>query len=100
MEPKDVKDLDLAFPTQIIERGLLPKWEDIPEEFRRDNRWSDLANDLFFGRSKLPTFREGIDRIKASKHIIACLRSFEPQHEHKAAGVGWLLYQWSDSKEK
>lgn len=98
MEPKDVSDLNLAFPSDIIARGLLPKWEDIPEEFCNENRWTALASDLFFGRAKLPEFKDGISRVQAGKHIIACLRSFEPKHEHKIAGVGWLLSQWTKPK--
>lgn len=95
MEPKEVSGLNFAFPSKVIELGLLPKWEDIPEEFRReDNRWNTMANALFFGKAKLPEFKEGIKRAVAGKHIAACLRSYEPKHEHKMAGVGWLLSQW------
>jgi hypothetical protein len=100
MEPKEITDLDLAFPGPVIDLGLLPKWEDIPEEFRnRDNEWAKAASKLFFKGGKGLAFKEGVAVVKAKRHIAACLRSYQPKHEHKIAGVGWLLSQWLKSSK-
>lgn len=97
MEPKDVSDVDLAFPAKVIELGLLPKWDNIPEEFKDpNNEWNLLASKIFCLGSKPLRFKEGVDRLKAMRHLLACLKSFQPQHEHKTAGVGWLLSHWMD----
>ncbi len=95
MEPKEITDLDLAFPAHVIDLGLLPKWEDIPEEFRdHNNEWNRAASKIFFRGGRGLVFKEGVDVVKAKRHLTACLRSFQPKHEHKTAGVGWLLSQW------
>ena len=37
---------------------------------------------------------EYIDPEAVNRHTRACLRSFEPRHEHKIAGVAYLLSLW------
>lgn len=102
--PQQVTGLDVAFPANVVGR-LLPEWDAIPKEFRRGwhhgNPWCDAACAWFFG---------GVDTGKSTiefaphlskeqqgfawGHLQACLGSWEPKHEHKLAGVGWLLSQW------
>lgn len=87
----DVSDLDLAFPTHVIGR-IIPAWEDIPEEYKRDNHpCAAAANKLFFGAPVRLTVRDGIDVTKARRMVDAALGSFEPKHEHKIAGVAYLI---------
>lgn len=38
--------------------------------------------------------KEGVDPDKAMRHLAACMRSFEPKHEHKMAGVACLMATW------
>lgn len=97
-KPKEVDSVELAFPGGVIGR-YLPKKEEIPDEFFRDhinNKWIDLANEWFFeginGIQFLP--KPGIDVKTAQKHLKVCLGSFEPQHEHKIAGVSFLMSLW------
>ncbi len=76
---------------------LLPAYNDIPEEFRRGRtKWNRLFSDWFFGGlEKLELIpHEGIDKNRALIHIRAVMGSFEPKHEHKEAGVSYLLSQW------
>jgi len=40
------------------------------------------------------TVNPKIDSQLAWRHIMTCLKSFEPKHEHKMAGVGYLLSLW------
>lgn len=52
---------------------------------------------LFFLGGKLPKTKDGIDPAKAKRHLMAVLGSFEPKHEHKEAGAGWLMSMWYES---
>lgn len=103
MEPKEVSDAMLAFPGSVIEEGLLPAWEDIPEDFKDHyNPWCRDVQALFFkGSTKRPLrAKDGVSPEKMSRHISACLRSYQPKHEHKEAGVAWLLSQWTEVVEE
>ena len=78
----------------------LPKWEDIPEIYKRGNNfWNNLTSQWFFCGLKqedLATFkpRDGVDNKKAMMALSTILSSFEPKHEHKEAGVAYLLSEW------
>lgn len=96
-EPTEVSDAQVAFPATLD--GLLPPWDEVPEEFRRGyyggHEWCDAAAHWFYkGLEKAPTFKAGIDPSTALRHLKCCLGSFEPKHEHKIAGVGYLLSLW------
>ena len=95
--PQEVSDLDLVFPTRY--RELLPRWEEIPEEFRDMNnrsKWMRLISDWFYCglKSLRGKPKAGIDPQKAFRHIEACLRDWGPKHEHKFAGCAYLLSLW------
>jgi len=91
---------------------LMPKWEEIPDEFKRfsGTKWNRLMCDwFFFGLKKLEvTPKTGVDKDKALWHINAVMRSCEPAHEHKEAAVAFLMSEWfedavwekNDRKEK
>lgn len=83
----------------------LPKWGDLPQHFQR--RWHggepycDFISAWFYnGRAPEDMARlvekNGVDRAKALRAISAAMRSFEPKHEHKIVGCGYLLSQWFD----
>lgn len=78
---------------------LLPPYDEIPEEFKThslSNKWVKLFNDWFFGglKSLKMTPRDGIDVEKARKHIHIAMTGFDSKHEHKEAGVAYLLSLW------
>lgn len=94
--------------------GHMPKWHDLPEEFRRgcfSHPWCKVAEEWFFSGGKgdgagnivigkttlLP--KEGVDKNKALAAVKAVLASWEPKHEHKIAGVGFMLSEWFDRKD-
>ena len=97
----DVSDLDVAFGGKIKE--LMPRMEDIPKEFKTGRtKWNKITSRWFFaGLSKNTVFspKEGVDTRKALKHVSAILGSFEPKHEHKEAGVAFLLSEWFEDIE-
>jgi hypothetical protein len=99
MKPQKVTDVELAFPARI--EHLIPKWEDIPEQYRKgQSAWGHrLFTDLFFhGLKKLEFVRkEDIDPDEAFRHIRAILGSYAPKHEHKVAACAYLFELWFES---
>lgn len=97
---QEISDVMLVFPTDVSK--LLPPWDDIPEDFKRERgdakKWIALVNTWFFSGLKNLRLapKDGVDQNKALRHVKACLGSFEPPHEHKTAGVAYLLSQWFD----
>lgn len=86
-------DLEYAFATT---RCLPPK-EIIPKEFWDGfgaNVYVRLADTLFTGDAPPAgdiEFNEGFTGNNLMKFLIAHLRSFEPQHEHKIAGLAYMI---------
>lgn len=96
-EVQKVTNLDVAFGCRAMD--LMPPYADIPDTFKHGStKWNKLMNDWFFcGLSKLDiTPKNGINITKAKAHLKAILSSFEPPHEHKEAGVAFLMDQWFD----
>jgi hypothetical protein len=95
MKPIKVNDADLAFGGDM--RILLPKYNDIPDEFKDHyNKWAKIVSDWFFGGLKNAKFtpKEGIDKSDALRHIKAIMTSWDPKHEHKEAGCAYLLSEF------
>ena len=96
MKPQDVDELSMVFGGNMAK--LLPPRTDIPEEFYYSRTpWNKVFSKWFFGALPANTkFRakDGIDAQKASRHLAAIMRSFEPKHEHKEGAVAWLMSQW------
>lgn len=98
MKPKPISTLESVFPTATD--GYLPAMKDIPQEFK-DGRteWNKLFSRWFYrGLPKETEFvpKDGIDPKEALRHIKYCMGSWEPKHEHKEAGVAYLLSLWFD----
>lgn len=91
-----ITDAEIAFGTT----KLLPPFDAVPDEFKRGNDYTKLLNQLFAGQP-VPAgeivFREDFDDPDApallNRVVMAHLRSFEPKHEHKIAGLGYLISQ-------
>jgi hypothetical protein len=101
-KPMEVADVDMAFGGGgKVLADLLPPWEIIPEDFRDDRndgrKWNRVVSAWFYkGLSKDTSFdvKEGIDPQIAFRHLKTVMGSFDPKHEHKTAGVAWLLSLW------
>jgi hypothetical protein len=95
-QPTDVSAVELAFPAN----PLMPAWDDIPEDFRRDRGdarpWLEFQRKWFFeGFPKAGLLRrEGVDAEIAFRHLASIQGSFAPKHEHKEAAVAWLASRW------
>lgn len=101
----EVSDVEIAFPA--TPPGL-PAWNDLPKDFRENwhqntHRWCRIPSKWFFKGGSLDEFglqpKEGVDAEKAMRAIRACLGSFQPSHEHKIAGVAFMLSEWFDQPE-
>lgn len=99
---QELSDVDLAFPARV--EHLMPKYEDIPEEFKNWNNQSKFNKffcDMFYrgvNVTKL-TPKEGVDPKKAWRHLRAIAGSFEPKHEHKEAAFAYLMSEWFEDIE-
>lgn len=78
-----------------------PAYEDIPDQFRRlSNSWHAWGSTWFFnGLSRYPVPKPGIDRAVALAHLNVIQRSWNFQHEHKAAAVAYLASLWFESTD-
>lgn len=93
----EVSDLDVVFCTKAT--SILPPMKDIPAEFKKSsNKWAQVVSDWFFCGIKDCKWspKPGVDVGKALRAIKACIGDFEPSHEHKEAGVAFLLSEWFD----
>lgn len=97
--PVDLNDASVAFPADALD--YMPKYEDIPEEFRNGTSpWCDFQQCWFaMGLSRRFSFQpyEGVDPAKAFRQLRAIQGSFAPKHEHKVAAVGYLASLWMES---
>jgi hypothetical protein len=95
-KPVDLNKATIAFPANALE--FMPKWEDIPREFKSENSWTLFVSSWFHGEVDVKKHGfllvEGIDGEKAFQHLSAVLRSYAPKHEHKIAAAGYLLSKW------
>lgn len=98
--PIVVDRTDVAFGAGAgLIRKLLPAYDSIPDEFKDHwNPYAKLQSEWFFKglkRSKLRV-KPGINEKLALMHLAAIQGSWEPKHEHKAAGVAYLMSLWFD----
>jgi hypothetical protein len=97
-KPSPIDDVTAAFPGRII-GTLLPLWADIPAEFKsRSNEFAQFAHEWFFDGIEGIAFNPDIDTQTAGRHLQACLCSYEPKHQHKIAGVAYMMSLWGARK--
>lgn len=100
LKPKTVGALDLICGGDMS--VLLPKYDDIPEEFKKEQgeaeKWVTVVEDWFFTgiRDAKWVVKPEVNIHTALRHIKSIMMSFEPQHEHKTAGVAYLMSLWFD----
>lgn len=98
--PKEVSDLTLAFPANVV-GDLMPPRDECEQALRamkdRGRGWVEFQRRWFFhGLPKGTQFkpRNGVDQNLALRHLAAIQGSFEPKHEHKEAAVAYLASLW------
>jgi len=93
LEMEDVTDVEIAFGTT---KGL-PKWEDIPDEFKAGKTtWNKFFSHIFYrgGKGVAMDFNEGVDPKKFYRWFGAHACSWDPKHEHKEAGIAFRISRW------
>jgi hypothetical protein len=88
--------LEVAFGPRNLSEWL-PSYESIPEDFKRGRGPYCKATSRWFFQG-LPkgalVAKPGINTTMALGHLKAVLGSFAPKHEHKEAGVAYLMSLW------
>jgi len=97
MTPQPITRALEVFPASVSH--LMPKYEEIPEEFRNrnsQNKWLQFQRSWFFNGLNTTGLvsKKDIDLVTAIRHLSAIQRSYEPKHEHKEASVAYLASLW------
>lgn len=89
-EIASITDAEMAFATT----RLLPTWDDIPDNFKSANAYTELVDAIFAGKP-LPdgevVMKAGFEPHALNRAVQAHLQSFAPSHEHKVAGVAYMI---------
>lgn len=88
---QSVTDVEEVFGTI----KFLPEMEQIPDEFKRQGRIEcKVVASMFYG-TEMPDatveFKDGFEPKSVLKCFMAHLKSFEPKHERKMAGVAYMM---------
>lgn len=96
--PQPVTTVEVAMGATDTSK-LMPAMSEIPDEFKNWNHpWSRWQSAWFFkGLDGWPVAKQDIDSDRATRHLTAIQRSFQPSHEHKAAAVAYLASLWFES---
>lgn len=97
--PIEVQPADVIFGGKVDQ--ILPPLSEIPAEYKdSEHPWSIWTQRwLYAGLDVLPVPRDGIDLLKAM-HNLACVQgSFEPDPDHKRAGIAYLADLWFTSPD-
>jgi len=66
-----------------------------PDEFKKDNPWSDIAMKLFFLGGNIKHWKFKSDDVAVCRRQFACFKglisTFGISHEDKEAVAGWML---------
>ncbi|KPM97654.1 hypothetical protein [Vibrio alginolyticus] len=86
-----ITDVERAFSTT----RLLPPMDEIPEEFFSDeNIYTKISNAMIF-QQNMPNgvvlFDKGYEEADMVKCVEAHAESYSPKHEHKVAGVAYMI---------
>jgi len=94
------KDMVMAQASNVL--ALMPAYNEIPSEFNsHSNLWHKATDKWFFeGIDKRAfTVKDGINANDAFHHLYMIISSYQPKHEHKTAGIAYLMSMWfSDVK--
>ena len=101
-KPMEIDDATMAFPVSVD--TLMPKYSEIPDEFKRwpGGPYCKWMSKWFFSglqREETPAAKEGIDQAAALRHLSAIMRSFQPKQEHKEAAVAYLASLWLETPQ-
>jgi len=76
---------------------LVPPHKEIPPDYQGRAKFEQLQSKWFFkglDEGEMPAAKPGIDEQMAMKHLYTVQNNREIKHEHKIAGVAWLMSMW------
>lgn len=94
--PINISKPDVVWGGKVNE--ILPPYNEIPDEFKsRYGKWNKIFSDWFFkglpeGTNFIP--KPDINKDLAIANIYCVMKSWAPKHEHKEAGVAYLMSLW------
>tara|TARA_R110002096_G_C14459064_1_gene712137 strand:- start:618 stop:974 length:357 start_codon:yes stop_codon:yes gene_type:complete len=109
-KPIEVNDAEMVFPAEVMGR-LMPYYKDLPEGFNGQGKWmnnpwcKNAETWMFNGvdvKKSTVKFKDTLDETEQRmvwRQLQCCMGSFEPKHEHKMAGVGYLMSLFFDKLE-
>lgn len=91
IKPKKVDDVFLAFPANVSDMLHQPTDPKATHSY-----WDRFAARWFYEGADTGSLvaKPGVDKTDALRHLQACLRSYEPKHEHKMEGVAYMMSLW------
>lgn len=94
-----ITDVEVAFSTT----SLLPKWEEIPDRYKKGGTIeSKIVESMIYG-SEMPEmyvhFKDGFTIKLVQRCVDSHLASFRVKHEHKCAGVAYMISLMCDFGE-
>ncbi len=102
-KPVEVTDIETELGGLDMDK-LAPQRYEIPDNFvhwgreSRNNKWIKLVDSDFDDDILIP--KEGIDKVKAIRHLEAVGHSWAIQHERKLESLAVLMSVWFDFDEK
>lgn len=100
---KDISDVEIAFGTT----KCLPEINEIPKTFFESNPYTNLTEAIFYGRpipqnsfEFNPSFDDASILNDLPRFVKAHLVSWSSSHEHKIAGVAYLISQVMEITDK
>lgn len=101
MKPKVVDQAMMTFPANVSD--MLPVYAELHADFRTDEHpMCEVANHWFrYGLKQGVKLypKPEISGEEVFRHLSCCMGSFQPKHEHKIAGVAFLLDLWLEKIE-
>lgn len=96
-KPRQVEDIEVSFG--IGTDGLPPYDEGCRERFLGKGDSIHIMTEWFYSGLSRDAWKalkpkEGIESDNALRYLSACLKSWEPKHEHKLGGTAILLETW------
>jgi hypothetical protein len=85
-----MKPIETSRPEQVF-------GGDMNKNQNRPTKWNKVQSEWFYNGLPEGTQLvavEGVDAAQAIGHLKAIQCSFEPKHEHKSAGVAYLMSLW------
>ncbi|WP_210499117.1 hypothetical protein [Vibrio crassostreae] len=99
-----IKDTEMVWGTT----RLLPTMEQIPTDYPKQEGFKKFVGAMFSDHyqrtsnesESIPCVREGFNNEHIDRCLVAHLKSYDPKHQHKIAGVAYMLSLMTEMVKK